>query len=274
MNDPLPLPGWPQVLSFAASDPSSGAGIQADLLTLASLGCHPLTVITALTAQDTVGVTSVRPVAAELLEQQARVLLNDMPVAAFKVGLLGSADNARAVANILADYPEIPLVLDPVLASGRGDILADEALIEAIGAALLPRTTLLTPNTAEARRLAKQDGDTGELPLAICAQRLIGMGASHVLLTGADDDTPEVVNTLYGPAGVIRADRWQRLPGSYHGSGCTLAAAIAAGLASGAAIEKAVGDAQQYTWQTLAHGFRGGKGQWIPNRFFALARPA
>jgi hydroxymethylpyrimidine/phosphomethylpyrimidine kinase len=114
-------PSPPQVLVFAASDPSSGAGIQADILTLASLGCHPLTAMTALTVQDTVGVQSVHPVSAELLEQQARTILEDMPVAAFKIGVLGSVENVLAVAEIVSDYPEIPLIFDPVLASGRGD---------------------------------------------------------------------------------------------------------------------------------------------------------
>ncbi|MCH2219781.1 MAG: bifunctional hydroxymethylpyrimidine kinase/phosphomethylpyrimidine kinase, partial [Dechloromonas sp.] len=109
----------PQVLVFAASDPSSGAGIQADLLTLASLGCHPLTALTAITVQDTVGVQSVQALSAEIVEQQARTILEDMPVAAFKVGVLGSVENVLAVAEIVSDYPDIPLILDPVLASGR-----------------------------------------------------------------------------------------------------------------------------------------------------------
>ncbi len=267
-HPPSPPPGPPQVLVFAASDPSSGAGIQADLLTLASLGCHPLTAVAALTVQDTVGVDSVQPVAAELLEQQARTVLEDMPVAAFKVGLLGSVENVLTVAEIVSDYPETPLVLDPVLASGRGDDLSSEEIISAIREMLLPQTTLLTPNAPEARRLAESDDDAGEPPLAVCAQRLIDMGAQYVLITGTHESTPEVVNTLYGPDGVIRVDRWERLPGSYHGSGCTLASAIAGCLAGGASLEEAVRDAQDYTWQTLKHGFHGGMGQLIPDRFF------
>ncbi|MCL2524349.1 MAG: hydroxymethylpyrimidine/phosphomethylpyrimidine kinase [Betaproteobacteria bacterium] len=263
-----PPPGPPQVLVFAASDPSSGAGIQADLLTLASLGCHPLTALTAITVQDTIGVERVQPVAAELLDRQARAILADMPVAAFKVGLLGSVDNVLTVARIAAAYPQTPLVLDPVLASGRGDALANDAIIAAIREVLLPRVTLLTPNAPEARRLAGDEDDANELSLAVCAERLIALGARQVLITGAHENTPEVVNTLYGATGVIRRDSWQRLPGSYHGSGCTLASAIAAFLARGETIEEAVRAAQDYTWQTLQHAFRGGRGQWIPNRFF------
>ena len=261
-------PSPPQVLIFAASDPSSGAGVQADMLTLASLGCHPLTALTALTVQDTTGVYGLHPVAAELLEQQARTVLEDMPVAAFKVGLIGSVENVLAIAEIVGDYPDIPLVLDPVLASGRGDDLSGEEIIAAMRELLLPQTTLITPNAPEARRLAESDDDDGEPAIAVCAERLIGMGAQYVLVTGTHENTPQVVNTLYCAEGLLRKDSWERLPGSYHGSGCTLASAIAGCLAGGASLEEAVRDAQDYTWQTLKHGFRGGMGQFIPDRLF------
>ncbi len=258
----------PQVLVFAASDPTSGAGIQADILTLASLGCHPLTALTAITVQDTSGVLSVQAVSAELLEQQARTVLEDMPVLAFKLGVLASVENVLAVAEILSDYPEIPLVFDPVLASGRGDALSGEDIIIAMREMLLPQTTIITPNAPEARRLAESDEDESEPSIDVCAERLIQMGVQYVLITGTHENTPEVINTLYGPNGVIRHDRWERLPGSYHGSGCTLASAIAGCLAGGANVEEAVRDAQDYTWQALKNGFRGGMGQFIPDRLF------
>lgn len=265
-NKPIPVP--PLVLVFAASDPSSGAGIQADMLALCSLGCHPLTAITALTVQDTVGVQSVHPVSAELLEQQARAVLEDMPVVAFKIGLLGSIENVLAVAEIIADYPDIPVIFDPVLASGRGDELSSEEIISAMREMLLPQTTLLTPNAPEARRLAESDEDDGEPSIEVCAQRLIEMGAQYVLITGTHENTPQVTNILFGAEGEIRRDTWERLPGSYHGSGCTLASAISGCIAGGASVEDAVRDAQDYTWQTLANGFRAGMGQFIPDRFF------
>ena len=261
-------PSPPLVLVFAASDPSSGAGIQADLLTLASLGCHPLTALTAITVQDTVGVQSVHPLSAELVEQQARTILEDMPVVAFKIGVLGSVENVLAVAEIVSDYPEIPLILDPVLASGRGDDLSGEEIISAIREMLLPQTTLLTPTAPEARRLAESDEDDSEPSIDICAQRLIEMGAQYVLITGTHENTAQVINTLYGPDGAVRRDEWERLPGSYHGSGCTLASAIAGCIAGGASVKDAVRDAQDYTWQTLKNGFRAGMGQFIPDRFF------
>jgi hydroxymethylpyrimidine/phosphomethylpyrimidine kinase len=258
----------PNVLVFAASDPTSGAGVQADLMTLASLGCHPLSALTAITVQDTVGVESVHPVAADILERQARLLLEDMQVAAFKIGVLGSVENVVTVAEILSDYPDIPLIFDPVLASGRGDEFSGEDIISAMRDMLLPQTTLLTPNAPEARRLAESDEDEEEPSIDVCAQRLIEMGAQYVLITGTHENTPQVVNTLYGANGIVRCDRWERLPGSYHGSGCTLASAIAGCVAGGASIEDAVRDAQDYTWQTLANGFRPGMGQFIPDRFF------
>lgn len=258
----------PIVLTFAASDPSGGAGIQADLMTLSSMGCHPLSVVTAITVQDTLGVEAVYPLDPEWVEDQARAVLEDMPVAAFKIGLLGSVEIISVIAEIVSDYPNIPLVLDPVLASGRDDELATEDMLEAIRELLLPQTTVLTPNSMEARRLAEEDEDEDAPDLPGCAQRLISLGCEYVLVTGTHENTPKVINTLYGENGQIRSDRWERLPGSYHGSGCTLASAVAANLANGLDVADAVHDAQEYTWQSLANGFRPGMGQHIPDRFF------
>ena len=259
----------PIVLAFAASDPSTGAGLQADILTLSSMGCHPLSVVTAITVQDSAGVEDVLPLDAEWVADQARCVLEDMPVRVFKVGLLSSVEIVAAIAEIVSDYPEVPLVLDPVLASGRGDDLASEEIIVAVRELLIPQTTVLTPNSLEARRLAQEDADEGEFPaLDECARRLLALGCEFVLITGTHENTPSVVNTLYGMQGVVRSDSWERLPGSFHGSGCTLAAAIAATLANGLEIPEAVREAQEYTWQTLNAGFRPGMGQHIPDRFF------
>jgi hydroxymethylpyrimidine/phosphomethylpyrimidine kinase len=266
--DPDTDPEFPPiVLTFAASDPSGGAGLQADILTLASMGCHPLSVVTAITVQDTMGVEAVQSLDAEWVADQARCLLEDMPVDAFKIGVLGSAEIVAAIAEIVSDYPDVPLVLDPVLASGRGDEFATDEMIDAIRELLLPHTTILTPNSLEARRLADVDDDD-EASLALCAERLVEMGAQHVLITGTHEATPDVVNTLYGKGGVVRTDTWARLPGSYHGSGCTLASAIAAMLASGLDLPDAVHEAQEYTWHTLKKAYRPGMGQYLPDRLF------
>ena len=264
MSQPPPI-----VLSFAASDSSGGAGVQADILTLASMGCHPLSVITAITVQDTAGVDDVMALDPEWVADQARAVLEDMPVHVFKIGMLGSVEIITAIAEVISDYPNIPLVLDPVLASGRGDELASEDMVVAMRELLLPQATIITPNSMEARRLAQDDEDDYDTPpLSQCAARLLQMGCEYVLITGTHENTSQVINTLYGIDGVIRTDSWQRLAGSFHGSGCTLASAIAATLANGLPLAEGVYEAQEYTWQSLKSGFRPGMGQYLPDRLF------
>ncbi|MFZ1547325.1 MAG: bifunctional hydroxymethylpyrimidine kinase/phosphomethylpyrimidine kinase [Candidatus Nitrotoga sp.] len=260
----------PIVLAFGATDPSGGAGLQADILTIASMGCHPLSVVTAVTVQDTGGVEDILPIDAEWVSDQARAVLEDMPVAAFKIGLLGSVENIAAIAEVISDYPDIPLVFDPVLASGRGDELADEDMLDALRELLLPQTTILTPNSIEARRLIQdEDNDEDNPDLAECAKRIVQLGCEYVLVTGTHEHSPKVINTLYGESGVIvRSDSWTRLSGIYHGSGCTLASAIAALLANGLSMNEAVKEAQEFTWQALQYAFRPGMGQHIPDRLF------
>ena len=258
----------PLVLTFAASDPSGGAGVQADLLTLASMGCHPLSVITAITVQDSLGIEGILAIDSDWVADQARRLLEDMPVDAFKIGVMGSVENIAAIAEIVSDYPDVPLIFDPVLASGRGDEIASDDMTHAMRELLLPHTTLVTPNSMEARRLADAEDEDEDPTLAQCALRLIAAGCGHVLITGTHEATPQVANTLYGKNGVVRTDTWPRLPGSYHGSGCTLASAIAAMLANGLALPEAVREAQEYTWQTLRKAYRPGMGQYVPDRLF------
>jgi hydroxymethylpyrimidine/phosphomethylpyrimidine kinase len=212
-------------------------------------------------------VEAVQPIDADWVADQARCLLEDMPVDAFKIGALGSVENIAAIAEILSDYPDVPLILDPVLASGRGDELANDEMLHALRELLLPRTTILTPNSMEARRLADIEDDE-EPSLATCANRLIESGCEFVLITGTHEPTPQVVNTLYAKSGVVRSDSWQRLPGNYHGSGCTLASAIAAMLANGLDLPEAVREAQDYTWHTLQKAYRPGMGQFLPDRLF------
>jgi hydroxymethylpyrimidine/phosphomethylpyrimidine kinase len=259
----------PIVLSFSANDSSGGAGIQADILTLASMGCHPLSVITAVTVQDTVGVDDVMALDPGWVADQARAVLEDMPVHVFKIGMLGSVEIIAAIAEIVSDYPDIPIVLDPVLSSGRGEELASEDMISAMRELLLPQTTIITPNSMEARRLAQDEAEGfDELDLGQCGGRILHMGCEYVLITGAHENTRQVTNTLYTASGIVRSDVWRRLTGSYHGSGCTLASAIAATLANGLPVSDGVYEAQEYTWQTLKAGFHPGMGQYLPDRLF------
>jgi hydroxymethylpyrimidine/phosphomethylpyrimidine kinase len=264
---PEPSAAPPAVLTFAATDPTSGAGLQADILTLASMGCLPLSVVTAITVQDTAGVESFLALDPDWVADQARCILEDIPVVAFKMGVLASTEIVTVIAEVVSDYPDIPLVLDPVLASGRGDEFGGEEIVAAIRELLVPQSTVVTPNIPELRRLSdsddEDDADHGE-----CARRLLDMGCEYVLVTGTHDPTASVVNTLHHRDGIVRSDTWQRLPGSYHGSGCTLASAIAANLARGLEVPEAVFEAQDYTWRALQRAFRPGMGQHIPDRLF------
>lgn len=265
----------PVVLTFAATDPSGGAGLQADILALASIGCHPLSVVTGITVQDTVGVESIMALEPDWVNDQARAILEDVQIAAFKLGLLGSVENIAVIAEIVADYPDVPLIIDPILTSGRGDELANEEMQAAMCELLFPQATLITPNSLEARRLAfyEESEEILHTSLDESAIRLLEMGAEYVLITGTHERSNDVINQLYGSnsngaSGLIKAYHWERLAGSYHGSGCTLTSAIAACLAHGLSMEEAIQEAQEYTWQTLKNAFRPGMGQFIPDRFF------
>jgi hydroxymethylpyrimidine/phosphomethylpyrimidine kinase len=253
-----PLP--PVVLTLSGHDPTGGAGIQADIETLSHLGCHPCTVITALTVQDTRNVSRVLPQAPEDFLEQARFVLADLPVAAVKIGLLGSRDIAEAAAQVLDQLDgSVPVVLDPILAAGGGLNLADSGLVETVRRRLAPRALLMTPNIPEAQRL------TGEEDYDPQGRALLDLGCPHILLTGAHANSPDVINRWYSGAGV-KSYRWPRLPAAYHGSGCTLASAAAACLAKGMSVEAAIQVALGYTWRSLHSGYALGQGQLLPNR--------
>ena len=253
----------PVVMTFSGHDPCGGAGIQADIEALASQGCHAAPVITALTVQDSHNVIEFTPLDATRLITQARAVLEDMPVAAFKTGMLGSVENVAAIHSILQDYPAIPLVVDPVLATGQGTSLGEPDLAQAIRTLLLPHATLVTPNSPEAYALAPGADSMDARALA-----LLDLGVDYVLHTGAHEPTPHVVNTLYHARRKLESFTWERLPHSYHGSGCTLAAAIAGLLAHGLDVFGAVHEAQEFTWNALQHGYRPGMGQHLPDRLF------
>ena len=251
----------PVVLCFSGHDPTGGAGLQADIETLTRLSCHPCAVVTALTAQDTVNVRRVLPQQSEDFLEQARLVIADIAPAAVKIGLLGSADIARAVCGLLADeLAGVPVVLDPVLAAGGGKAMAREDLIEVIRHGLLPLSFITTPNIPEARQLAGGLESPDD-----CAAELLRLGVRYVLITGAHADEADVVNRLYSPQ-AASSWHWERLPQTYHGSGCTLASALAAGLAHGLDVEEACRNAQRFTWESLASGYALGQGQWLPNR--------
>jgi len=258
----------PVVLSFSGHDPSGGAGVQADIETLVSHQCHSTSVITALTEQDTLNVKKLIPQRPADIIAQAQTLLNDITVKVFKIGLIGHYDTALAIHTLLKQYPEIPVVLDPVLAAGGGTDLSSKQLVDALVNLLLPCTTVLTPNSEEARKL------TGLTDLHDCGLKLLEWGCKYVLITGTHEDTPSVSNQLFHDGRCWETYTWDRLPDHYHGSGCTLATSIAALLAHGIEPVQAVAEAQDYTWHSLNAAYKVGKGQHNPNRFFWMEQDA
>jgi hydroxymethylpyrimidine/phosphomethylpyrimidine kinase len=263
------LNSHPVVLAIGGHDPSGGAGIQADIEALAANGVHTLSLITCLTLQDSCNVQAVQPVGPALLARQAELLLADSAVDAIKIGLLGNREIATRVADLLQAHPGIPVVLDPVLAAGGGSDLAGAALLQSLRERLLPHCDLITPNIPEALRLSGLDADA---PAPVCAERLLDLGANAVLITGTHEAVPaaEITHRLYRPGTPTLSLASPRLPGEYHGSGCTLAAAITARLAQGESLEQAVEKALDFTWQTLRHAFHSGRCQATPNRLYRL----
>ncbi|KQV88746.1 hydroxymethylpyrimidine/phosphomethylpyrimidine kinase [Massilia sp. Root351] len=265
------------VLVFSGADPSGGAGIAADILAIHAQGAHALPVITALTVQDNDRVHEVLPVAPDVVSRQARALLAKGEVDAVKIGIPGSAANAAAIAQVIAQLrrtsPELPVVLDPVLASGHGDLLSRGDAVQAL-AVLLPLVTLITPNGPEAAALAAGYGSAGPGDDAIArgaARALLDQGCRHVLVTGGHGAGDTVINRWFSAATEPAPSSghgwsWARLPGEFHGSGCTLAAAIAALLAHGYPMQQALARAQGYTHRALAAAFAIAPGQRIPQR--------
>jgi hydroxymethylpyrimidine/phosphomethylpyrimidine kinase len=251
----------PVVLSISGHDPSGGAGIQADIETIAALGCHPCTVITALTLQDTRNVRKIIPQPGDQIRDQLRLLFDDLEIACIKIGLVGSIATVAVLQSLLKEQPRVPVVLDPVLGAGGGFDFSAQDLVRAVASELIPWSTVATPNCGEARRLCPRS-----LELDACGRHLNSLGCLHVLITGADEDTPQVVNALYRSGEPVYRFEWERLAGVFHGSGCTLASAVAAYLARGYETFAAIAEAQRYTWKALQAGFVPGKGQGIPDR--------
>lgn len=248
----------PIILSIGGHDPSGGAGIQADIETINNLGCRALTLVTALTRQDSQNVQAVNPVDIGLFSENLDCLIADIKPDVIKIGLLASIK----IAELLTQHPSLqdtPVVLDPVLAAGGGKELGNKSLAEVIHDQLLPLCTLTTPNKAEARKL------THEANAESAAQAMSSKCA--VLLTGADEAKDNtVVNRLYLPNGENKDFQWPLLPHTYHGSGCTLASACAAYLGHGLGITDAAAMAQRFTAVALQNAEHPGKGQHFPTR--------
>jgi hydroxymethylpyrimidine/phosphomethylpyrimidine kinase len=254
----------PILLCIGGHDPSGGAGIQADIEAARAAGIHAATVVTCLTAQDTRGLRGFWPQPPKRVEAQCRLILHDSQVGAIKIGMIGSSPLARWLCQLADDYPSIPIVLDPILASGAGQRVTDSALFNQLRSHLLGRCLLATPNLPEAQALGNAQNPDD------CARNILATGCRWVLITGTHAESHDVVNRLYGADGSRQEWSLKRLPQIYHGSGCTLTSAIAARLVLGIPLSQAIAAAQHYTWLSLEAATSTGLGQWTPNRLYAL----
>lgn len=261
-------------MSFNVADPVGATGIQADLASFAAMGCHGLSVITALAVGDTARIEDTQTIDADWVSDQARVMLEDMPVTAFKVGYLGGIENVSVIAEIVSDYPDIPLVLDP-FSSRMPDLVGEgEDLLLAVRELLVPQTTLLLLSVVELGLLAETWREPTERDmLKEDAMHLVDLGCEYVFVTGAPDDLQNVANSLFDESGRVRHDSWTRQPGAYSGAGSTLSATVAAMLANGLDVPEAVLEAQEFIVAALAHAGRMGMGKLIPDRLFWAREP-
>mgnify|MGYP000013509672 FL=1 len=247
------------ILAIGGHDPGGGAGIQADIEAIAANGGHAVTAITALTVQDTINVSRVEPVSSGFFLDVLETLDGDFAFDAIKIGLIGDAHIAEAIAGFLGNHPGIPVVLDPVMAAGGGKELSSGQIRDIMLERILPHVELVTPNLPEAQRL------TGESNAAACAAHLIARGAGNVLVTGGHDGGDTVINRWFD-AGGEQQFVWERLDGEFHGSGCTLASSIAVFLAREMPMKLALRLAQAFTHDALAKAEHIGRGQKIPRR--------
>lgn len=259
---------YPLVLTFGLTDPVGAIGIQADLAAFAGMGCHGLSVITAISIGDTTGIEDVQAMDPDWVADQARVLLEDMPVSAFKVGYTGGVETIAVIAEIVSDYPEVPLVLDP-FSTALADSDVDEEILIALRELLIPQTTLLILSVDELAKLAETWRDpSDESMLEIDVMHLIQQGCEFIMVTGTPAEKQDVTNTLFSVDGIIQTNSKTRLAGVFVGAGNTISAGVAATLANGITTPEAVIEAEEYTAAALSHAQRLGMGKLIPDRFF------
>ncbi|WP_245454184.1 bifunctional hydroxymethylpyrimidine kinase/phosphomethylpyrimidine kinase [Aquabacter cavernae] len=265
-------PSIPIAVTIAGSDSGGGAGIQADLKTFSALGCFGASILTALTAQNTLGVTAIHDVPPDFIAAQMDAVFDDLDVRALKIGMLSRPPAIAAVAEGLARWPGAPVVLDPVMVAASGARLLEDAAVETLTLRLLPRADLITPNLPEAAALLGADVARTETQMQEQGVRLMGMGARAVLMKGGHGEGPESVDLLVTTAGVTRFPAPRAATRNTHGTGCTLSSAIAAGLAHGFPLEEAVAKAKRYITGAIAAAddLKVGHGHGPVHHFFDL----
>lgn len=259
---------FPLILTFGVSDPVGALGVQADLAAFAALGCHGLSAVAGILVSDSARVENLYEIDSDWMADQARVLLEDMPVAAFKVGAVGSALHLAAIAEIVSDYPDAPLILDPFLSALPDSGLADEEMLSALCSILAPQATVLILSQSELGRMAETWREGGDGNLEEDVAELTSSGLQYVLVTGTRDEHGTCSNSLYDGDGLVAQVAWNNLPGPFVGAGNTYSAAFTALMARGLDAPSALAAATEYTTGALEHAQRFGMGKFIPNKFY------
>jgi hydroxymethylpyrimidine/phosphomethylpyrimidine kinase len=267
----LPIP-TPIALTIAGSDSGGGAGIQADLKTFSALGVFGCSAIASLTAQNTLGVQGVLPIPPAFVQQQIHSVLSDINVRAIKSGMLATADIIAAVAESLTAYPQIPLVLDPVMVATSGDRLLAEDAIQTLIEKLMPLATLITPNLHEAAVLLNTTVASNLEQMQFQGEQLLQLGARAVLMKGGHTEGESATDLLITAAGVETFSAPRLQTKNTHGTGCTLASAIAAGLAKKLSLNDSVRQAKEYLHNALVHSekLHIGQGAGPVHHFYAF----
>ena len=253
----------PVVLCFSNHDPTGASGMQADIETAASLGCHCAPLITYLGVQDTTGLQDAVPVSTELLLEQARAVLEDLPVRAIKIGFVATTDCAEAIHSLLLDYEQLPVVVDPVNRHLRSQLESDPVLTQALLELVFPLADVITMSDEDSALFCHQ-ADSTEAK----AQSILETGCRHLLLRNTKRKARETVNSLFGRHGLIRTSNWQAIDHRSGDAGDTLSAAIASYLGHSLLAEEAIQQGQNFHWHATANGRQLGMGDKIPNRLF------
>jgi hydroxymethylpyrimidine/phosphomethylpyrimidine kinase len=269
-NQPSPL-----ILTFGPADPVGALGIQSDVAVFTMHGCHGLSVVTGLLVADSARVDDIQPVESTSVVEQARMLLEDMPISAIKVGTMASLEQIAAIAEIVSDYAQLPLILDPFTSALPDCGVRDDDMLTLIHQLLVPQAHILMMSQPELARFADCWRDPGSVAtVAEDAAELTAFGCGHVLVTGIGGGDGARADNLYDADGLAVSLSWaQHLPGPFVGAGNTLSGALAARMAHGLDPIEALAYAQQYTAGALLHACRFGMGRLIPNKLFRIAAP-
>lgn len=259
----------PLILTFGTSSPVGAAGIHADLATFSAMGCHGLPVVTSIMIGDTSRIEDIQPIDAELIADQARVVLEDMPVSAFKIGELTDIDSVSTIAEIISDYPDIPLILDPFTYYMQSQPSADDDLLTAIRELLIPQTTLLISSARELELFAESWREPVQEDILLAdVMHLIDAGTEYVFVTDTENPSNDVVNILCDENGLLLRDTQSRPQGNFLDVHTTLSAAITAMFAHNSDVTEALTEAQEFTLSAIQHGRQLGMGKRVLDHYF------